>query len=145
MKLAGMTASIAGKAAKNSLKHFSSDEEKRLQARSEMMQDVGIQIAETLGEMKGAVMKVGQIASQYKDVFPPEVASALEKLQKDAPAMPYAQIRAQVENELQGSINELFISFEEIPFARAPLSKSIHGLTLFSLVRQIIPIPVPAN
>lgn len=54
MKLAGMTASIAGKAAKNSLKHLSSDEEKRLQARSELMQDVGIQIAETLGEMKGA-------------------------------------------------------------------------------------------
>ena len=39
MKLAGMTVSIAGKAAKNSLKHLSSDEEKRLQARSELMQD----------------------------------------------------------------------------------------------------------
>ena len=50
MKLAGMTASIAGKAAKNSFKHLSSDEEKRLQARSDLMQDVGVQIAETLGE-----------------------------------------------------------------------------------------------
>ena len=56
MKLAGMTASIAGKAAKNSLKHLSSDEEKRLEARSALMPDVGVQIAETLGEMKGAVM-----------------------------------------------------------------------------------------
>ena len=108
MKLAGMTVSIEGKAAKNSLKHLSSDEEKRLQARSDMMQNVGLQIAETLGEMKGAVMKVGQIASQYKDVFPPEVATALEKLQKDAPPMPYTQIKAQVERELKGDITELF-------------------------------------
>ena len=66
MKLASMTASIAGKAAKNSLKHLSSDEEKRLQARSELMQDVGIQIAETLGEMKGAVMKVGKLRLSIK-------------------------------------------------------------------------------
>ena len=36
-----------------------------------------MQIADTLGEMKGAVMKVGQIASQYKDIFPPEVAKAI--------------------------------------------------------------------
>ena len=142
MKLAGMTASIAGKAAKNSLKHFSSDEEKRLQARSEMMQDVGIQIAETLGEMKGAVMKVGQIASQYKDVFPPEVASALEKLQKDAPAMPYAQIRAQVENELQGNINELFISFEEIPFAAASIGQ-VHRAILPSGQKVVVKVQYP--
>ena len=38
--------------------------------------------------MKGAVMKVGQIASQYKDIFPPEVAKAISKLQRQAPAMP---------------------------------------------------------
>ena len=69
MKLAGMTASIAGKAAKNSFKHLSSDEEKRLQARSELMQDVGIQIAETLGEMKGAVMKVDKSPRNIKTCF----------------------------------------------------------------------------
>lgn len=82
LKLAGMTASIAGQAAKSSFKTLTGSEEQRQKARSEMLQSVGIQIADTLGEMKGAVMKVGQIASQYKDVFPPEVAKALEKLQK---------------------------------------------------------------
>ncbi len=142
MKLAGMTASIAGKAAKNSLKHLSSDEEKRLQARSEMMQDVGIQIAETLGEMKGAVMKVGQIASQYKDVFPPEVATALEKLQKDAPPMPYSQIRAQVERELKAPINELFTVFEETPFAAASIGQ-VHKATLPSGQKVVVKVQYP--
>lgn len=142
MKLAGMTASIAGKAAKNSLKHLSSDEEKRLQARSELMQDVGIQIAETLGEMKGAVMKVGQIASQYKDVFPPEVATALEKLQKDAPPMPYAQIRAQVERELKAPVDQLFTEFAETPFAAASIGQ-VHKATLPSGEKVVVKVQYP--
>ena len=142
MKLAGMTASIAGKAAKNSFKHLSSDEEKRVQARSELMQDVGIQIAETLGEMKGAVMKVGQIASQYKDVFPPEVATALEKLQKDAPPMPYAQIRAQVERELKAPITEMFLEFEETPFAAASIGQ-VHKATLPSGQKVVVKVQYP--
>lgn len=142
MKLAGMTASIAGKAAKNSFKHLSSDEEKRLQARSELMQEVGIQIAETLGEMKGAVMKVGQIASQYKDVFPPEVALALEKLQKDAPAMPYAQIRAQIERELKAPVKELFSEFEEVPFAAASIGQ-VHKAILLSGQKVVVKVQYP--
>ncbi len=142
MKLAGMTASIAGKAAKNSLKHLSSDEEKRLQARSALMQDVGVQIAETLGEMKGAVMKVGQIASQYKDVFPPEVATALEKLQKDAPPMPYSQIRRQVERELKAPIDELFDEFEETPFAAASIGQ-VHKATLPSGQKVVVKVQYP--
>ena len=142
MKLAGMTASIAGKAAKNSLRHLSSDEEKRLQARSELMQDVGIQIAETLGEMKGAVMKVGQIASQYKDVFPPEVAKALEKLQKDAPPMPYAQIRAQIERELKAPVDQLFTMFEETPFAAASIGQ-VHRAILPSGQKVVVKVQYP--
>ncbi len=72
MKLASMTASIATKTVTNSIKNFNADEDKKNAARSQLFQDIGLQIADTLGEMKGAVMKVGQIASQYKDIFPPK-------------------------------------------------------------------------
>lgn len=142
IKLAGMTASIAGKAAKNSFKHLSSDEAKRNQARSEMLQDVGIQIADTLGEMKGAVMKVGQIASQYKDVFPPEVANALERLQKDAPPMPYHQIKKQVENELGKPIEQAFKSFEQQPFAAASIGQ-VHKAVLPNNDRVVVKVQYP--
>lgn len=112
-----------GQGGKNSLKHLSSDEEKRLQARSELMQDVGIQIAETLGEMKGAVMKVGQIASQYKDVFPPEVATALEKLQKMRRQCLIRRYVRKWKRELKAPVDQLFTEFEETPFAAASIGQ----------------------
>lgn len=142
MKLAGMTASIAGKAAKNSLKSFSVDENKRAEARSQMLQDVGVQIAETLGEMKGAVMKVGQIASQYKEVFPPEVAAALEKLQNNAPPMPYSQIKSQVERELGLPIEEAYLEFEEQPFAAASIGQ-VHKAVLPSGQAVVVKVQYP--
>ena len=55
MKLAGMTASIATKTLSNSIKNINADEEKKLQARSQLYSEIGLKIAETLGEMKGAV------------------------------------------------------------------------------------------
>lgn len=142
MKLAGMTASIAGKAAKNSFKSLSGDENQRAEARSKMLQEVGIQIADTLGEMKGAVMKVGQIASQYKDVFPPEVAAALEKLQKDAPAMPYTMIKSQVERELGMPIEEAYTHFEEQPFAAASIGQ-VHKAVLPSGQHVVVKVQYP--
>ena len=142
LKLAGMTASIAGKAAKNSIKSLAGSEEDKLKARSEMLQTVGLQIADTLGEMKGAVMKVGQIASQYKDVFPPEVAKALEKLQKDAPPMPFAIIKQQVEKELGKPIEQLFADFEPTPFAAASIGQ-VHKAVLPSGEAVVVKVQYP--
>lgn len=142
LKLAGMTASIAGQAAKTSLKSLTGSESARQQARSDMLQSVGLQIADTLGEMKGAVMKVGQIASQYKDVFPPEVAKALEKLQKDAPPMPFALIKAQIERELGKPIHDLFSQFDEQPFAAASIGQ-VHKAVLNTGDAVVVKVQYP--
>lgn len=142
LKLAGMTASIAGQAAKSSFKSLTGSEEDKQKARSDMLQSVGLQIAETLGEMKGAVMKVGQIASQYKDVFPPEVAKALEKLQKDAPPMPFDVIQRQVERELGKPLDALFSQFEEQPFAAASIGQ-VHKAVLKTGEAVVVKVQYP--
>ena len=142
MKLAGMTASIATKTLSNSIKNINADEEKKLQARSQLYSEIGLKIAETLGEMKGAVMKVGQIASQYKDIFPPEVQTAIAKLQRQAPSMPFAQIKAQVEKELGKPINELFQFFDTEPFAAASIGQ-VHKAILKDGQAVVVKVQYP--
>jgi predicted unusual protein kinase regulating ubiquinone biosynthesis (AarF/ABC1/UbiB family) len=125
MKLAGMSASIAGNFAKNRIKGAlgTLTEEERLQEREQLFSQVGEQIAQTLGEMKGAVMKVGQIASQFKDVFPKEIADALAKLQKESPPMPFGVIERQIRQELGREPSEIFAFIDSKPFAAASIGQ----------------------
>ena len=142
LKLAGMTASIASKSVANSIRNLTADEEQKNAARSQLFQDIGIKIADTLGEMKGAVMKVGQIASQYKDIFPPEVAKAIAKLQRQAPAMPFAAIQQQVEKELGKPLNQIFSSFETEPFAAASIGQ-VHRAILPNGQAVVVKVQYP--
>lgn len=142
MKLAGMTASIATKTVSNSIRNFNADEDQKNESRSKMFQDIGLQIADTLGEMKGAVMKVGQIASQYKDIFPPEVAKAIAKLQRQAPPMPFADIKKQVEKELGKPLAQIFQHFEEQPFAAASIGQ-VHKATLPNGKEVVVKVQYP--
>ncbi len=142
MKLAGMTASIATRSVSNSIRNIRADEEQKQAARSQLFQDIGVQIANTLGEMKGAVMKVGQIASQYKDIFPPEVAKAISKLQRQATPMPFPAIQKQLEKELGQPIDNLFTSFDREPFAAASIGQ-VHKAILPNGEQVVVKVQYP--
>ena len=71
-----------------------------------------IRIVETLGEMKGAAMKVGQMLSLHEGMLPPEVAEVLRGLQQEAPRVP-AEV---MEYEIRGSLEDFDELFEELDF-----------------------------
>lgn len=81
-------------------------------------------IARSLGEMKGAAMKVGQALS-FVDVglVPPEYRKALGMLQQDAPSMPFAAVAAVVTEELGGPPSEVFDWFSPEPIAAASIGQ----------------------
>ena len=100
------------------------------------------QIADTLGELKGAVMKVGQIASQTQDFLPKEFSDALEKLQKEAPPMPFEVIVGQIESELGKPVSELFEYLQETPYAAASIGQ-VHRARLHDGTDVIVKIQYP--
>lgn len=129
LRLAGMSASIAKNVAGHKVKGLFRDDDTHAKNQEQLYADIGKQIAQTLGEMKGAVMKVGQIASQVKDMLPDEVASALEVLQKESPPMPYGMIRRQLIKALGDTPESLFERFDEEPFAAASIGQVHRALT----------------
>jgi predicted unusual protein kinase regulating ubiquinone biosynthesis (AarF/ABC1/UbiB family) len=93
-----------------------------------MMQNAE-RIVQVMGEMKGAVMKVGQLISADPDLVVPEFADTLSKLQRSAPPMAFEVVRAQVERQLGAPIGELYASFEPEPVGAASIGQ-VHRATL---------------
>lgn len=140
-KLAGMTASVAGQyAGQRARRLFRSKNDEG--AQSESYTRMADQIADTLGELKGAVMKVGQIASQTQDFLPKEFSDALEKLQKEAPPMPFEVIVGQIESELGKPVSELFEYLQETPYAAASIGQ-VHRARLHDGTDVIVKIQYP--
>jgi predicted unusual protein kinase regulating ubiquinone biosynthesis (AarF/ABC1/UbiB family) len=81
------------------------------------------QVASELGQMKGALMKLGQMASYIDDGLPEPMRLALAQLQQDAPPMSTDLARATIEAELGASIGELFVEFDDQPIAAASIGQ----------------------
>ena len=127
-KLAGMTAQVAGSYATTRIKSMFQSEasaETDLKAAHERN---GSRIARTLGELKGAVMKVGQMASIAGDILPKELAEALRGLQREAPPVDFEVIAGQIERELGAPPESLFRKFDRTPFASASIGQ-VHRAT----------------
>jgi predicted unusual protein kinase regulating ubiquinone biosynthesis (AarF/ABC1/UbiB family) len=85
------------------------------------------QLVQMLGEMKGAAMKVGQLASFYEFAAPGEYLStyrdALTMLQNSAPPMDPSASRQVIEEEFGRPVEKVFASFDEMPVAAASIGQ----------------------
>lgn len=68
-------------------------------------------------------IKLGQILSTRGDLLPPEWIVELEKLQGDVPALPWDAVQQQVEDDLGGSVDALFLSFEREAMAAGSIAQ----------------------
>ncbi len=86
------------------------------------------QIFEVLGQMKGAAMKVGQVASFIDTgAFPPEfqerVQAKLAELRDAAPRVPFEKMRKVVEDDLGEPLEDTFAEFDPEAVAAASIGQ----------------------
>ena len=94
--------------------------------RSESLLKNSRRIVNTLGSMKGAAMKLGQMLSLYEGILPVEVTRTLSLLQKEAPSIPFSTIRNYLQEELQENF-ALFESIEKKAYASASIGQVHRG------------------
>ncbi|MGH7297393.1 MAG: ABC1 kinase family protein [Polyangiaceae bacterium] len=83
--------------------------------------------AEVLGNLRGLAAKVGQMASYVDGLVPeqhaPAFEASLKALRAQAPKSSAAAIRGLVEDELEASIADLFVEWDDVPMASASIGQ----------------------
>ena len=99
----------------------SADENTRLLAETHWR--TAARILDSMGYLRGAVMKIGQTLANFPDIAPREFVETLEKLHFDAPPMHWSLLREMVFNELGDDPENIFAEFDKQAFAAASLGQ----------------------
>lgn len=87
------------------------------------------QLTAALGNLKGPLMKVGQILATIPEALPAEYAQAFQSLQSEAPSMGWPFVKRRMRTELGTDWQNKFDNFEHEASAAASLGQ-VHKATL---------------
>jgi predicted unusual protein kinase regulating ubiquinone biosynthesis (AarF/ABC1/UbiB family) len=118
----------AGAAVTTARSAFASDERKA-ELKAEFELQTAAQVVESLGQMKGAVMKIGQMASYLDQGLPEPVRDALAQLQTAAPPMSAELAAGVIRDELGASPEDLFGEWDPVPLAAASIGQVHRAVT----------------
>jgi len=88
------------------------------------------QLMQAMGNLKGPLMKVGQILSTIPEALPKEYAVEFQNLQSNAPPMSWNFVRRRMKTELGPNWQEKFKSFEKESAAAASLGQVHKAVSL---------------
>jgi predicted unusual protein kinase regulating ubiquinone biosynthesis (AarF/ABC1/UbiB family) len=142
--IGGQSARYAGTRAANLVRSKETADEK-LDARH---LEAAERMVDALGNMKGAAMKIGQLASFIDTEFlPPEYAEMyqekLGELRTSAPPMPWDKVKAVLDEEWEGEpLEEIFDEIDEEAAAAASIGQ-VHRATLCDGRKVAVKIQYP--
>jgi len=102
-------------------------------------------VVKTMGEMKGAAMKLGQMLSSAPiedEHLPPEVKDALAVLQREAPPMPWSMVVSQIEAAFDRPISDVYRYFDPEPLAAASIGQ-VHRAETFDGRKVAVKVQYP--
>ena len=127
-KVAGLAGGQAARGYATRAANVARTDEGRRAANERRQIKAAEQIVEVLGQMKGAAMKVGQVAS-FIDLsgLPPEAQDMFQEklaaLRDSAPQVGFKEMRKVIESDYGEKLGEVFADFEEEPLAAASIGQ----------------------
>jgi predicted unusual protein kinase regulating ubiquinone biosynthesis (AarF/ABC1/UbiB family) len=128
-ELARMGTNIGARVAGAKLRAVGRSTARKREIRSEVEMRTAAEVFEVMGNMKGAVMKIAQMASFVLPDMPEDMAQQLAQLQAAAPPMSYGLVKDVVTEELGAPPESIFADFEEHPMAAASIGQVHHART----------------
>jgi predicted unusual protein kinase regulating ubiquinone biosynthesis (AarF/ABC1/UbiB family) len=135
-------ARLAGSAALRWAGTYLARGERRRRKREQFVLRTADDVTRTMGDMKGAVMKLGQVLSLMTGVLPDEMAAQLSTLQASAPPMAYELVEQVFQREYGRAPDEVFHHFERQPFAAASIGQ-VHRARLHDGTRVAVKVQYP--
>jgi predicted unusual protein kinase regulating ubiquinone biosynthesis (AarF/ABC1/UbiB family) len=128
-RVAGLGAKVGTSYAVHQARRAFASAPRRAELDAEHQLRTAEQVAQTLGNMKGALMKVGQMLSYLDDGLPEPLRDALAQLQQDAPPMSADLAAGVVERELHKAPEDLFAEWDPLPIAAASIGQVHRAIT----------------
>jgi predicted unusual protein kinase regulating ubiquinone biosynthesis (AarF/ABC1/UbiB family) len=118
-----LTARNAGRFATTRAKRMITPAERRAELDAQFAIRTAADVANELGQMKGVLMKVGQMVSFIAEGLPDEAQQALAALQADAAPMSPTLAASVIESELGAPPERVFAGWEDMPEAAASIGQ----------------------
>ena len=136
---------MAGALAKDKLSQINSQSSEKIKELKSMSNRIAAakEIVQTMGELKGALMKLGQMISITEDmILPPEISALFNQLQKDAPAMNDEELNDVFLDAFGKRPEEIFREFKRKPIAAASIGQ-VHEAFLEDGQRVAVKVQYP--
>ncbi|MDI3311381.1 MAG: AarF/UbiB family protein, partial [Thermoanaerobacterium sp.] len=95
-----------------------------------------------LEELGPTFIKIGQIISTRPDILPQDIIDELEKLQDNAPAFSFSDVKSVIESEFGESLDRAYSEFNVEPLAAASIAQ-VHIAKLWSGKTVVVKIQRP--